>query len=160
MSEITVAEVANKALDKSEVLVTKVAEISNNMFDAASNLLKHSIEQYGPAALDAVLWVVRINGIQELVYGLIYTIIPLTVIYLVNLSKTRMNLWSWIHETEGGSIVGALIATIISMLVMFMAGLPRITDTWNYVAVVKPEIYLVKKAIDAVEKKLDVATKK
>lgn len=157
MTEKTMAAVADKALDKTDALITKVADISGNMFEAASNLVTKGIDQYGSQAIDAVLWVVRFDGIQNLIYGLIYCIICGFLLFKIHWSKTT-NIYDTNKRMDpvnyGLPIAFGWVVTILISLVLWNAGIKPVTNVWNWAMVVKPEIYLVKKTIDLIEEKV------
>lgn len=66
MTEKTVADVADKALDKATDLVTNAADKAMDIFDASKHIIGDAIEKYGQQAIDAVLWVVRIDCAQSI----------------------------------------------------------------------------------------------
>ena len=154
--EITVAQVADKALDKASDLVATAANSASDIFQAAAGIVTKGVEQYGPQVIDAVLWVVRIDAIQQLVFGWAIVILSAVIIYLINFSKGKLNLWQYGKVSEGFSYVVCVFATLGAVAPFFLSGLPKVTDVWLYTAVAKPEVYLVKRTIEIVEHRLSV----
>lgn len=150
--EVTMVTVADKALDKASLLISSAADKATDIFSAASNIISEGVKTYGPSVIDAVLWVVRIDALQQLLFGFLLTIFSLTAFYLINLSKTKLQLWQHADATDGFSIGGAIVLSA-ALIFPLSAGVSRITDLWLYTAVVKPELYLVKRTIDLVDKK-------
>lgn len=153
-TEVTAAQVADKALDKAEVLITKAAETAGDMFEAASNIVTKGIEQYGQAAIDAVLWVVRIDALQALVTA--YLII---LAFAIGWYFVLKNIRTWFIEfakadAEPFIILGFVVALGFTTVFAFPY-FAVATDVWKYTAVIKPELYIVKQTVDLAKKKLD-----
>jgi ABC-type proline/glycine betaine transport system permease subunit len=155
-AEVTMATVADKALDKVETLVTKAAESASNVFEAASNIISKAIEQYGQAAIDAVLWVVRIDAAQQLITAILAFLL-LAIFGLVLIFKTK----SWfksLNDMDSG--LGVVLIIPYGIFIGFIAytlntKYDTITNVWLYTALFKPELYLTKQAIDLAKKKLE-----
>ena len=150
------ADVANKALDKVTDLITSVADKSSDIFQASSEIITKSIEKYGPQAIDAVLWVVRLDSIQVLITSLVSLIacfIAFKIFRKIGFKK------DWYcggdnHYDESGvfKFFSSWIATFVIIFVTFIS-IKNLTNVWNYVAIAKPEIYLVKQVVDVVKEK-------
>lgn len=158
MSEKTMVDVMDKALDKGDKIVTAAADAAGNIFEAAANLVSSGIDKYGAQAIDAVLWVVRIDAIQTLVTAYFTIIISGIAIYIVNWSKTKLNLFRYWKASEGFVVIPAMVVNVIAAIAIVL-NIVAVTNVWNYVAIAKPELYLVKKAITIVEKKFECENK-
>ena len=67
MTTVTAATVADKVVDKTAAIADKAidhagdfgsaaADKATNVIEAASNIISHAVDTYGPQAVDAVLW--------------------------------------------------------------------------------------------------------
>ena len=63
-----------KVIDKSIDLIEKIGGSASNIFDASKKVIADAIDQYGPQAIEAVLWVVRIDAIQVIVTSLFFAL--------------------------------------------------------------------------------------
>ena len=160
--EITAAEVADKALDKVSTVVEKAADAATDIFSAAAGIISDGVSKYGPQVIDSVLWVVRVDAIQYLLLGWISFAIIFGFWYFVWTGFTRRNWDSRMSEAsnDGALHVVCAIAVIVSIVFFCTSTIWRVTDVWKYTAVAKPELYLVKKTVDMVEKKLEAAARK
>lgn len=171
MTTVTAATVADKVVDKTAAIADKAiaragdfvsaaADKASNVFEAASNIISHAVDTYGPQAVDAVLWVVRVDAIQYLVLGWVMFLMFLTsVIFVWTGFSNRKWLERWDKMGEGRTFV-TFILGVITLVVTFILGvnsIPRITNVWEYTAVAKPELYLAKQAVDIVKAKLQPA---
>jgi hypothetical protein len=160
MSEVTMAQVADKALDKSSVIIEKAAAAANDIFSATAGIVTRGIEQYGPQVIDAVLWVVRIDAIQSLIYGWFAFIIVVASWIWIWTGFTRRNWYKRGGYDGFNTIFPSSIWVTFSLIFTGFFSVPRIMDVWLYTAVAKPELYLVKKTVDMVEKKLNAPEQK
>lgn len=138
-------------MDASE-LILKVAEKSGDMFQAAAGIITDSIVKYGPQAIDAVLWVVRIDAAGDLLSAFFWIILALILGYLTFLGNNKYTKWKEemhpVDKTGNNMVVSLILAA------MLLPNIGTVTDIWNYVAIAKPELYLVKKTMDAVERQI------
>lgn len=143
------AAIADKAIDRAGDFVSAAADKASNVFEAASNIISHAVDTYGPQAVDAVLWVVRVDAIQYLVLGWVMFLMFLTsVIFVWTGFSNRKWLERWDEMGEGRTLVTFILG---------VNSIPRITNVWEYTAVAKPELYLAKQAVDIVKAKLQPA---
>lgn len=145
---------AEKVIDKASSLVEAIGATAIDIFDASKKVVIDAIDQYGSQAIEAVLWVVRIDAIQTLVVALFWCILAIVIF-----NKSLKNFKK--YET-GYSNINMRIVLFISMLLCVVAlgfNLKPILNVWNYVAIVKPEIYLVKQVVDIVKNKAEVGKK-
>lgn len=123
------------------------ANLATQLFSSAESL----VNKYGPTVVDTVLWVTRIEALNKLAIGFIALAV---LIFLVK------KLFTWansgdpeVYENEGLIVVGVVLGGF-GAIVSFIVACIMLLNIWNYVAVVKPELYLTKKAVD---KALEVA---
>ena len=166
MKNTNMAQVADKALDKAGIIVEKAAEAANDIFAATAGIVTNGIEQYGSSVIEAVLWVVRIDAVHSLLVGFLCLTLSSCIIWATFYRKSG-NLWGWagaFKETHRYSdsmeYLVPIITTITALAIFIIGALPRVTDVWLYTAVVKPELYLVKKTVDLVEKNLNAPAAK
>lgn len=152
----TMADVADKGLDllgnggeRVANLIDKVVDGSSDVFDAAGKMISRGIELYGKDAIDAVLWIVRIDAIGDLARAFAMLIVAAVVLYLY---FTRV-LPRWACEFD--KVIFSFALIVVTAFVV-ASPVKTVTDVWKYVAVVKPELYLAKQAITAVQKKVGI----
>lgn len=154
------AAIADKAIDRAGDFVSAAADKASNVFEAASNIISHAVDTYGPQAVDAVLWVVRVDAIQYLVLGWVMFLMFLTsVIFVWTGFSNREWLERWDEMGEGRTLVTFILGviTLVVTIILGVNSIPRITNVWEYTAVAKPELYLAKQAVDIVKAKLQPA---
>ena len=154
------AAIADKAIDRAGDFVSAAADKASNVFEAASNIISHAVDAYGPQAVDAVLWVVRVDAIQYLVLGWVMFLMFLTsVIFVWTGFSNRYWLERWDEMGEGRMFVTFILGVITlgGSIILGVNSIPRITNVWEYTAVAKPELYLAKQAVDIVKAKLQPA---
>lgn len=156
------ARVADKVIDKTEDFVNAAASAATNVFEAASNILTTAVDKYGQNAVDAVLWVVRVDAIQTLVTWWLWFFLAIGFAYWMWTGFSRRNWNNRINSfgADSGPVVfGVCVGTVSTIAVLWFA-IGNITDVWLYTAVAKPELYLAKQAVDIVKQKLDTISKK
>ena len=149
------ASVADKAIDHAGDFVSAAADKASNIFEAASNIISAAVDQYGAQAVDAVLWVVRIDALQILITWWLAAGFALGTIYFIVTGFTRRK-WQERISNVGGDVLihfPIIVAALAATVVLFHS-FPRITNVWTYTAVVKPELYLAKQAVDIVKAKI------
>lgn len=140
-----------KVIDKASSLVEKIGETAIDIFDASKKVVIDAIDQYGSQAIEAVLWVVRIDAIQTLVVALFWFILFI-FIFKKSFDKFRQA----IKQNDTPEVW--FISMVVCVFLWFIKAAPLI-NVWNYVAVVKPEIYLVKQVVDIVKNKAELGNK-
>lgn len=153
-AQVTERVVAN-VLDRTGDFVQAAATAATNVFEAASNILTGVVEKYGQSVVDAVLWVVRVDALQELVTAWILVLIVMAVGYFIITGFTRRN-WNERIDRSGMAppvVTGFVIYVVISFVIVF-SYFPTVTNIWLYTAVAKPELYLAKQAVDMVRERL------
>jgi len=159
MADKTAADVADKAIDKVSDLISSAADKAGDIFQASNEIVTNAIEKYGQHAIDAVLWVVRIDAAQVLVTGFLWFFLAFLSMYLLKnkLKVTR----DWYNGDNAESLFKFLFmwGSTIAICWMFVLGFNIVTNVWYYVAVAKPEIYLVKQVVDVVKQKATGAPK-
>lgn len=149
------AAIADKAIDRTADFVSAAADKASNVFEAASNIISHAVEQYGPSAVDAVLWVVRVDALQILITWWLAVFMVFGVFYYMWTGFSRRNWQERISSCGGDIILHVPVAAVAVIGLIFLVNaFPRVTNVWTYTAVVKPELYLAKQAVDIVKAKL------
>lgn len=147
--------VVTKVLDRTGDFVQAAATAATNVFEAASNILTTAVEKYGQSVVDAVLWVVRIDALQVLMTAWIMVLVMFAVGYFIITGFTRRN-WDERIDRSGMAppvFTGIVVYVVISFFIVF-SHFPTITNVWLYTAIVKPELYLAKQAVDMVRERL------
>lgn len=136
---------AVKQVTTSDAVQAKVI----NMLDALQTGAVHIGEQvvkYSPDVADAVLWVIRIDGLQTILSGLVMLILSF---FCIGWAK---KLITWAHkyseESSGVSYTGAILGCGILIIPVFIA-YDALTNIWNYVSVFEPKLYLAKRIVSA-----------
>lgn len=160
MSEKTVADVADKALDKASDLIANAADKAVDIFDASKHIIGDAIDKYGQQAIDAVLWVVRIDCAQTLFASFILVAFSLFSYYFIFTGFTKRNWDTRIINSSEGFLYLPISVYCIILSFVFYSNFKTVTNMWNYVCVAKPELYLVKQTIDVVKEKATQPTKK
>lgn len=141
-----VVETLKAAKDAVPGVESKLVE----MLDALqSGVVKvgEQVVKYSPDAANAALWVVRIDGIQALIYGLIALIASIVFAF------KAVAFWRWctkhLDRSDGGSVVfGVIVSVFFSTL--FGYSLAKVLCIWNWIAVIEPKLWLAKKIIASV----------
>lgn len=133
-------------------MVEAIGATAIDIFDASKKVVIDAIDQYGSQAIEAVLWVVRIDAIQTLVVALFWCILFIFIFKKSFDNKFRQTIkQNGMHEVW-------FISMVVCTFLWFIKAAPLI-NVWNYVAVVKPEIYLVKQVVDIVKNKAEFDNK-
>ena len=122
-------------------------------WQAAEDLTK----EYVPKALDALLWVIRVDAITTLVYAwaLIiafyvgYRIIRRVWNHLAA-AQAAAESYSEKESAKGTKFMSAIIlsAALFFGVIITSPTWTKAFDVWTYVTVAKPELYLAKLAVD------------
>ena len=150
-------------------MTDKVEEKIVSMLDALQSGVVHVGEQvvkYSPDVADAALWVVRIEGVSALIYGVIGLFaIAIAIIlfrkYLWHNSQytaefklycSKQGVEERIHRNNANNHYFWRLAFGFSALGFTFVGfgfLKKLLDIWNWVAVFEPKLYIAKQIIDA-----------
>lgn len=157
MANKTAVDVADKAIDKVSDLISSAADKAGDIFQASSEIITNAIEKYGQQAIDAVLWVVRIDAAQVLFSGFLLFFLAFLSIYLLkNKLKVDRGWYNGGYKEDSMFKFLFMWGSTIAICWMFVLGFKIVTNVWYYVAVAKPEIYLVKQVVDVVKQKANV----
>lgn len=119
-----------------------VEEKAVELLDKLDNL----VTQYAPEVYSTAVDVVRMSGINSLVWGILGAIFIATA-FLIAVRITRMIL----RDEEPTEIEGGFIAVgVITGLFLSISGLIHVTNLfklWNWVAVFDPELALARKVL-------------
>jgi hypothetical protein len=146
---------AKEAVEAAKEVTPSVEGKLIDMLDALQNgavKVGETVVKYSPDVADAALWVVRIDGIQSLITGLIFLIV------IFPLWSWQKRLWQWgskigwdSDDAQMGFAFGSapLVAGIVISAVVVKKTL---LNAWVWIAVFEPKLWLAKQIIDAVVK--------
>lgn len=125
----------------------KTLETATSLATKLFTGMESLVVKHGQDAIDLGLATVQVTGIASLFDGLVALIIGLVFLGVFRWCFKYCN--SEYDEYEpmqyfcaAGSALGIIISAGIALSIFF--------NVWNYVAIVKPEIWLAKKTIDKV----------
>ena len=101
-------------------------------------------EQYGPDVIDAALMVVRLNGVEQALYGVFFLVPALSLGYLCCKLCRRI---AKKDEDELGGI--AFFAGFLSLGGSLIAGY-FVLGLWTWVAIFDPKLAVAKRILDGV----------
>lgn len=136
-----------------EQLVDKAVDKAGNVFEAVYNSISGAVTTYGPQVVDAVLWVIRIDGIQALFWGFLTLII--STIFWVKLIK----FWKSGEAGDGTFFITA-IGTFFSAVVVGPILYSSVFNIWVWTQVIKPELWIAKQVVVKIEKMATESAKK
>lgn len=145
---------AEKVIDKASSLVEKIGATAIDIFDASKKVVIDAIDQYGSEAIDAVLWVVRIDAIQTLIVALFWCILAIWIF-----NKSLKYFKKYENDNFDSDMPIVWFISMFLCVVVLGFNLKPILNVWNYVAIAKPEIYLVKQVVDIVKNKAEFGNK-
>lgn len=123
-----------------------VADRAMTLIEEVAAAAKDAVTEYGPEAWEVALWVVRVDAIGEIIVGLFLALlIVVTWCGAVRNSVEALKdddapPWHIMIVTVGG--FGIAVCGICSAM--------KLLNVWAYAAIFAPELWLAKKAIDAV----------
>lgn len=123
------------------------------MLDALQNgavKVGEQVVKYSPDVADAALWVVRIDGAQKLVLGIV------ALIALYPCVRWTLRLFGWAKKAvktsyDGIAYAVPILGAIGTVMVAGAAATPLL-NVWNWIAVIEPKLWLAKQIIAAVLK--------
>lgn len=150
MSETTkvIEKTIEVASQNSDAIQNKVV----SMLDALQNgavEVGTQVVKYTPDVIDAGLWVIRIEGIQALVFSLSF-LLPL---WLLHPFAKRSLAWAQAATKEDDDNFPSFLLPIIlyGIVILFAAqAFYILTNIWSWVAVFEPKLYLAKQIIASV----------
>ena len=140
-----------KVIENASSLVEKIGTTAIDIFDASKKVVIDAIDQYGSQAIEAVLWVVRIDAIQTLIVALFWCILAIWIF-----NKSLKNFKKYENSNFDSDMPIVWFISMFLCVVVLGFNLKPILNVWNYVAIAKPEIYLVKQVVDIVKNKAEV----
>src|SRR5882672_5024564 len=120
---------------------TKVVEVLDSLQKGVSKLGKEVVK-YGPVAVDTTLSVVRINGLANLIPGILSLIIFLIMVLL--------GVHCFPLKEDSGSFVLGLIISIIGGFISGCFACAVLSDIWIYVQVFNPKLYIAKELVEKI----------
>ena len=156
--------IVNSVLDRSSDLVERAAAGAVNIFEASANILSNAIDQYGPTTIEGIMWIVRIDALQVLVNGWFWLFMVVGSWWWFVTGIIRRDWIDRLETTIGNesSCLLLILGGILSVVTVaaFLSKIIIITNIWLYVALVKPELYVAKQAVDVVIAKMAPEPKK
>jgi len=127
---------------------TKIIDMLDALQSGAVTVGEKVVE-YTPEAIDAALWVIRIDGIQSITSGLFLTALAGVGFYYVR------KLLPWAKKTRSEAFVDGELAYVpvvmLALLSIFVAieGVHKATCIWNWVAIFESKLAIAKRVIEA-----------
>lgn len=140
--DASAAKVLDKLSEGAEAVVAKLGTMA---------------EKYGPEVVDSALWVVRVNGIQELVsrlaigvfFGAVFYVLARKVAAHIAENKARVAAKGRAFDVTdcdpfvvvfiGGSAAISGVGAAIALIGM--------TDVWRWVAIFEPKLWVAKRLL-------------
>lgn len=143
----TTKEVVKAVKDSTPDISAKVVEILDQLQTGVVMVGNKAIE-YSPDVADAMLWVVRIDGLQQLLLGLACGVLSIFTF------KYLKRLWVWgIDAQKNDSSEPYIFIPCFGsgpFLVLWGHTYNSLFDIWNWVQVFEPKLYLAKQVITKV----------
>ena len=125
----------------------KTLETASTLASQLFSGVESVVNKYGATVVDTVLWVTRVEAINQLGQGFI-ALLVLGILYKI--WKGAFKFYDdWEDHYLGPVVIGGC-ATLVVGLAALIFVIVNLLNIWLYVAVAKPELYLAKKAIDKV----------
>lgn len=141
-----------------EQLANKALDNASNVFEAVSKSITGAINEYGATAVDAVLWVIRVDNIQKLVFGFLLLII-LSIYWFIFGRKLNRHINQVGRVTNIDFSMGfvTVISGVITIVLVTTVLVRTVLDAWVWVGVFKPELWIAKQVVVKIE---NIANKK
>ena len=138
---VTNAVANNLTATSTAALENKVVEMLDALQNGAVEI-GHQVVKYTPDMIQAVYGVTMINGIQNIVYGILWLGVT---IFLYRKAKS----YKWSGGNYGPEGVDVLkFVTGAAAIVTFIISTTQLLDVWNYTAIVEPKLYIAHQIID------------
>lgn len=125
-----------------ETLTSNLNQMLTSVQEVASLITSKLIEA-APKALEAILWIKRIEGIQELLTGVLLLIASLSAY------KIGVRLKNTIQCKSDAAFTYTML-TIISIAITVLSFTYFLGDVWNWIAVFKPDLAIAKELVDSI----------
>jgi hypothetical protein len=147
--------------------ISKVSGFMGDKLIQYWNASEEILKAFAPQALDAILWVIRVDAITSLVYAwlmiaaFVYALFYLKKVYNhFNAKQEAATGWS---DRDGYSTAKFLIpgVTLVIMIGIYSATThiwTNAVNAWTYITVWKPELYVAKVIVDGGTEKLKAMT--
>lgn len=130
--------------------VGEAAGIIERGVEAVAEQIAELAATYGELAWETTLTIVRIEAAGQVALGFLL----LTIAAICAVVSYRSGRMAFMDESidEGSSIplAGLCVVTAVGTVPSTVESLIRLFDVWNWVALFAPELYLAKRALDAV----------
>lgn len=107
--------------------------------------------EHAPQAVDALLWVKRIEGIQVLATSLLFLVIGIAGLVAVYKLGKKSVLLLKDYEDAGAPLLALTIMIAVFAFPFTFKSIYAILDVWNYVAIFKPELAIAHDIIETVK---------
>ena len=142
-------------------VIAKALDKTVDVFEAVSKTLTNAVTEYGPQAVEAVLWVIRLDHIQILATGVLWLIVLLVFWFkwwkVLKADYAKNN--NRVEYMSTQVCVPTFFALFFTVIIS-LNPVVEIFNVWNYVAVAKPEMWIAKQVVVKVESMAKDATKK
>lgn len=127
--DASVSKAIDKLMSGAETVVSKVTALG---------------EKYGPEVVDAGLTVVRLNGLKDLIVGLVFLTCAASLVVLARYLFRRSG------REKGDARDGCIaVGCVVSVVAAFGIGgaAERLLDIWTYTAIIEPKLWVAKRLL-------------
>ncbi len=133
--------------DATSVLTEVFPTIEERVLDL-SQKLEQLIVTKSPAAWDTLLTVIKIEAVQNLLLGAIYTVVALGfLIWCKRMWARGKDLYDDDPKNNFEIHLFGSIPIFFLFFVSLIAAAPRVSNLWNYVAFISPEVVVAHKVL-------------
>lgn len=145
-----------------EQLADKAMDKAGNVFEAVSRVISDSVSTYGPSVGDAVLWVIRIDHLQPLVYGMLVFLIGVIfwVVWGSRLSKHFNARGRDIEKIDFSVCLVTVLSSFVTLVFIIPFVYSTLFNIWNWTAVIKPELWIAKQIVVKIDNMANPSEKK
>lgn len=140
MTTETTDKVMEKTLDKADELLTSVL-----------SGLKDLVSKYGSDAVDLGLNVIRIEGVSQILIGLVlWMFVVFGVVLFMKMNDFRKHLLSENPKNDNFAPEFAMFVGVAISIGTGFASIFFIFNIWNWVAIFAPQLYLAHKVVEKI----------
>lgn len=132
-----------------EQLADKALTNAGNVFEAVSQVISGAVANYGPSVVDAVLWVIRIDHIQPLLYGSMVLIMAIVfwIVWGRRVKKQYLAVGCDVGNMDFGTGLLTFVGGFATLFFVIPFVISTLFNVWNWTAVVKPELWIAKQIV-------------
>ena len=137
-----------------EMLAERAMNKADAAFNASADIISNAVSTYGPQAVDMMLMVVRIDNIQQLVYGgLILLMNIILIVWFIKIFRKHLREdcnGEWLAIEPMPSLLGCIPFAVVTVSMSFMT--KTIFNVWVWAGVFAPEVWVAKQIVDKIAK--------